>query len=147
VRGLVRLHIRQAQTRKQEKSLLSPSAQQSSTTRLLACSLAIAAGIAALVSVDSGGTAAAQKVAMSAKAKHGESVFKQQCVGCHNKQAGDTTPFGPPNLHGLIGGANPMVTPQEAVETITKGKGIMPAFEGKLTPQDINSVVAYLKTQ
>ena len=40
-----------------------------------------------------------------------------------------------------------MVTSQEAAETIKKGKGIMPPFEGKLTPQDISNVVAYLKTQ
>jgi len=89
----------------------------------------------------------AQKPAPSGKAKLGETIFKAQCIGCHNKAPGDTTPFGPPNLHGIIGSTAPQITPQVAAATIKTGKGIMPAFDGKLTPQEISNVVAYLKTQ
>ncbi len=103
-----------------------------------------AAGVLLAASV---GIAAAQKPAPSGKAKLGETVFKAQCIGCHNKQAGDATPFGPPNLHGIIGPAKPQITAQEAAETIKAGKGIMPAFAGKLSSQEISNVVAYLKTQ
>ncbi len=88
---------------------------------------------------------AADQPAPSGKAKQGEAIFKAQCIGCHNKPAGDTTPFGPPNLHGILG-SKPLITPQEATETIRKGKGVMPPFEGKLTSTEISSVVAYLKT-
>jgi mono/diheme cytochrome c family protein len=117
-----------------------------SSIRLAAYSVALLLPITGLILAGMAGTAVAQKP-VSGKAKQGEAIFKAQCIGCHNKQPGDTTPFGPPNLHGIIGSTPPMVTPQEAAETIKKGKGVMPPFEGKLTPQDINSVVAYLKAQ
>lgn len=100
---------------------------------------------AAVVLAGMAGIAAAQKPQTSSQVKHGEAVFKAQCVGCHNKEAGDTTPFGPPNLHGILakGGA---ITPQQAVETIKQGKGVMPPFADKLNGSDINAVIAYLKT-
>ena len=119
---------------------------ESSATRFVACSLTLLLSMAGMLLAGSVGIAVAQKPA-SGKAKQGEIVFKAQCIGCHNKQPGDTTPFGPPNLHGIIGSTPPMVTPQEAAATIKTGKGIMPPFDGKLTPQDISNVVAYLKTQ
>ncbi len=99
----------------------------------------------AVVLAGMAGVATAQKPPASAKVKHGEAVFKAQCIGCHSKEAGDTTPFGPPNLHGVVG-RNPGITPAEATATIKQGKGIMPSFEGKLNGSDINDVVAYLKT-
>ncbi len=121
--------------------------QESSATRFVAYSLALLLPIAWIFLAASVGIAVAQKPAASAKAKQGETVFKAQCIGCHNKQPGDTTPFGPPNLHGIIGNTPPQVTSQEAATTIKNGKGVMPPFEGKLTPQDISNLVAYLKTQ
>jgi mono/diheme cytochrome c family protein len=101
--------------------------------------------IAGVLLAGTAGIAAAQKPAASAKVKHGETVFKANCIGCHNKEPGDTTPFGPPNLHGVLG-KNPVLTPQQATETIKQGKGVMPPFAGKLNDSDINAVVAYLKT-
>jgi mono/diheme cytochrome c family protein len=131
----------------QEKLHLSNRFLESSATRFTASSLALLLPVAAVLLAGSIGIAVAQKPAASGKAKQGETIFKAQCIGCHNKQPGDTTPFGPPNLHGIIGSAPPQVTAQEAAATIKSGKGIMPPFDGKLTPQDINNVVAYLKTQ
>jgi mono/diheme cytochrome c family protein len=125
---------------------LSQLFRESSTTRFAAYCLALLLPVSGMFLAGMSGTAAAQKPA-SGKAKQGETIFKAQCIGCHNKQPGDTTPFGPPNLHGIIGSTPPQVTPQEAATTIKNGKGIMPAFDGKLTPQDISSLVAYLKTQ
>jgi mono/diheme cytochrome c family protein len=107
--------------------------------------------MAAMLLAGSVGIAVAQKPAASGKAKLGETTFKAQCIGCHNKAPGDTTPFGPPNLHGIIGTSTattpPQITAQVAAATIKTGKGIMPPFDGKLTPQEISNVVAYLKTQ
>ena len=68
---------------------------------------------------------------MNAKAKRGAAVFQQNCVSCHNKQPGDGTPFGPPNLHGIFGSkplVTPAVTPAQATDTIKNGKAPMPAF-------------------
>jgi len=129
---------------------LSNRLLESTVTRLFACSVTLLPLVAGIFLSVSGGTAAAQKP-VSGKAKLGETIFKAQCIGCHNKQPGDTTPFGPPNLHGIIGTNTgttpPQITAQVAATTIKTGKGIMPPFDGKLTPQDISNVVAYLKTQ
>jgi mono/diheme cytochrome c family protein len=126
---------------------LSHPFRQSTATSLAAYSLALSFLVTGLVIAGVGRTAVAQKPAATGKAKQGETIFKAQCIGCHNKQPGDTAPFGPPNLHGIIGSTAPQITPQVAAATIKTGKGIMPPFEGKLTAQDISSVVAYLKTQ
>jgi mono/diheme cytochrome c family protein len=87
---------------------------------------------------------------MNAKAKRGAAVFQQNCVSCHNKQPGDTTPFGPPNLHGIFSSkplVTPPVTPAQATDIIKKGKAPMPAFAGVLTEAQISDVIAYLKAQ
>ncbi len=119
----------------------------SATTRFAVCSLAFTLSLAGFLVTTSIDQAAAQKAAPTGKAKLGETIFKTQCIGCHNKQPGDTTPFGPPNLHGIVGATPPQITPQVATDTILKGKGVMPSFEGKLTPADIKNVVAYLRVQ
>jgi mono/diheme cytochrome c family protein len=87
--------------------------------------------------------------AMNAKAKRGAAIFQQNCVSCHNKQPGDTTPFGPPNLHGIFGSKPlaPPVTPAQATDTIKKGKAPMPAFGGILSDAQISDLIAYLKAQ
>jgi len=126
---------------------LSQLFRESLTTRFAAYSFALLLTVTGIFATGMGSTAVAQKPAASAKAKQGETVFKAQCIGCHNKQPGDSTPFGPPNLHGIIGNTPPQVTPQDAATTIKNGKGVMPPFAGKLTTQDINNLVAYLKTQ
>jgi mono/diheme cytochrome c family protein len=87
---------------------------------------------------------------MNAKAKRGSAVFQQNCVSCHNKQPGDTTPFGPPNLHGIFSSkplVTPPVTPAQATDIIKKGKAPMPAFSGILTDAQISDLIAYLKAQ
>jgi mono/diheme cytochrome c family protein len=85
--------------------------------------------------------------ASSARVKQGAELFQKNCVSCHNKQEGDTSPFGPPNLHGIFSGSNPVMTPEKATELIKGGKSPMPAFEAVLTPAQINALIAYLKTQ
>jgi len=80
-----------------------------------------------------------------AAAKRGEATFKQRCIACHNKQPGDTTPFGPPNLNGIFRGPN-AITTKDAETVISDGKGQMPGWGKILTKNDINDLVAYLKT-
>ena len=119
---------------------------QSSTYKFGTCFAALSFPLACIGFIGMAVTASAQKP-VSGKAAHGEAIFKTQCIGCHNKQAGDTTPFGPPNLHGIIGTTPPQITPQVVMQTVKQGKGIMPSFDGKLSPADISDIVAYLKTQ
>jgi len=77
--------------------------------------------------------------------KQGDQIFHQRCVVCHNKQPGDNTPFGPPNLYTVFHG-HPAVTTAQAVTIVTNGKGQMPSFKGILTPSEIRSVIAYLRS-
>jgi mono/diheme cytochrome c family protein len=87
---------------------------------------------------------------LNAKAKRGSAVFQQNCVSCHNKQPGDSTPFGPPNLHGIFSSkplVTPPITPAQATDVIKKGKAPMPAFGGILTDAQISDLIAYLKAQ
>jgi mono/diheme cytochrome c family protein len=96
------------------------------------------------------GFADTAKPVMNAKAKRGSAIFQQNCVSCHNKQPGDTTPFGPPNLHGIFSSksmVSPPITPAQAQETIKKGLPPMPAFGSILTEGQISDVIAYLKAQ
>ena len=92
----------------------------------------------------------APKPALSAKAKRGAAIFQQNCVSCHNKQPDDSTPFGPPNLHGIFSSkpmVTPPITPAQATETIKNGKAPMPAFGSILTEAQISDLLTYLKAQ
>lgn len=114
---------------------------------LAVCILASASalGISSVV-----GYADTAKPTMNAKAKRGAAIFQQNCASCHNKQPNDSTPFGPPNLHGIFS-SKPMVSPPvtvaQATGTIKNGKAPMPAFGSILTDAQINDLIAYLKVQ
>ena len=82
----------------------------------------------------------------SPQVKAGEAIFKQRCLVCHNKQPGDSAPFGPPNLYGKFKGPSAMST-KEAVNIIAHGKATMPAWGGILSKSDINNVIAYLRAR
>src|SRR6202020_3648699 len=115
---------------------------------LLAVCVLAAAGAMGVSNVI--GFADTAKPVLNAKAKRGAAVFQQNCVSCHNKQPGDTTPFGPPNLHGIFSSkplVTPPVTPAQATDIIKKGKAPMPAFAGVLTDAQISDLIAYLKAQ
>jgi mono/diheme cytochrome c family protein len=120
-------------------ALLTVSPQRYASFTLL-LSIALAAPFAAR----GFGSSQTSKQAGSSRAKHGESLFHEQCTGCHNKQPDDTSPFGPPNLYQVLG-RKPLITTLEARTIITRGKGQMPAFGGKLSNSQIDDVLAYLR--
>lgn len=112
--------------------------------------LVVLAGTVALTSLAGLAADAAKTPVMTPKAKRGSVLFQQNCVSCHNKEANDTTPFGPPNLHGIFSAkplVHPALTPAEAADFIRKGKAPMPAFGGMLTEAQIGDLIAYLKVQ
>jgi mono/diheme cytochrome c family protein len=116
--------------------------------RLLAVCFLATAGAMAIGNVV--GFADTAKPVLNAKAKRGQAVFQQNCVSCHNKQPDDSTPFGPPNLHGIFSSkpmVNPPVTVAQATETIKNGKAPMPAFGSTLSEAQISDLIAYLKAQ
>lgn len=92
---------------------------------------------------NSAGETKAPAAAATGGAKKGEQIFKTRCIICHNKQPGDDSPFGPPNLFEAF--KKKAVTPPQAEQIITKGKGQMPAFGSILSKSEMQSVIAYLK--
>jgi len=77
-------------------------------------------------------------------AKQGSEIFHKRCFVCHNKQPGDTTPFGPPNLYTVFRGHSAL-TSQQAEDVIVHGRGQMPAWGAILTRSEIKSVIWYLR--
>jgi len=92
------------------------------------------------------GTAASWAATTPSQIKHGSQIFATRCIVCHNKQPGDNSPFGPPNLYSAFKG-KAAITATQAETIITKGKSPMPPFGTVLSKNDISSVVAYLKAQ
>ena len=104
----------------------------------------------ALIFLSLAGFADTAKPVMNAKAKRGSVLFQQNCVSCHNKKPDDTTPFGPPNLHGIFSSKPlviPPITPEKAADVIRKGIAPMPAFGSMLSEAQISDLIAYLKVQ
>jgi cytochrome c6 len=67
----------------------------------------------------------------------GYKAFQKNCSGCHGAD-------------GKSGGAKNLTTSTldktAIVQIVTKGKGRMPAYEGKLSTNDIDSIADYLMT-
>jgi mono/diheme cytochrome c family protein len=89
-------------------------------------------------------TAQAAVESPSVSTKHGAVIFQRRCVACHNKQPGDDTPFGPPNLYTAFH-RTPPLSVHDAETTIRDGKGTMPGFGSILSPSEIRSVITYLR--
>lgn len=75
--------------------------------------------------------------------RRGGAVFRERCVGCHNKAPGDTSPFGPPNLYGIF--RRKVLNPSQVVTIIRRGNGNMPPFQGVLDQRHIDDLIAYLR--
>jgi mono/diheme cytochrome c family protein len=86
-----------------------------------------------------GDVPAATTPVLKGDATAGKAVFASQgCGGCHTLSAAGSTGNVGPNLDQ----AKP---PTElVVARVTKGQGVMPAFGGSLTPQQIADVAAYV---
>src|SRR5881394_2310906 len=72
----------------------------------------------------------------------GKVVFKGSagCFGCHTlKDAGATGTVGP-NLD------QRKPSQSRVVDRVTNGKGVMPSFKSKLTPQQIQAVAKYVSS-
>lgn len=85
---------------------------------------------------------AADKGGSSSSVKRGDTLFHQRCVVCHNKQPGNDSPFGPPNLYDAF--RQKKITPKEAATIIHNGKGPMPSFGKSISDAQIHDVIAYL---
>lgn len=83
---------------------------------------------------------------ISAAQSTGETLFKTKCAACHGPdgkgESAMAKKFGVRNLGSAD--VQSQSTPQ-ITDIITKGKNKMPAFDGKLTKEQIGQVVAYIR--
>jgi cytochrome c6 len=76
----------------------------------------------------------------------GQTLFKSNCATCHS-QSGAPTAVGK-SLNAPDLGSEPVQnhTNAQLQQTISNGKGNMPAFKDKLSPAEVNSLAAYVLT-
>jgi mono/diheme cytochrome c family protein len=68
----------------------------------------------------------------------GQVVFRANCAACHTLADAGTTGNVGPNLDSI----GPDAALVEA--TVTAGRGVMPAFGERLTPEEIKAVAEYV---
>jgi cytochrome c6 len=76
----------------------------------------------------------------------GSRVFKANCTLCHSEDGSGTSPTGKAlKAKDLRSEEVQKQTDEELAEVITKGRGKMPAFGAKFSPDVIKSLVAYIR--
>jgi len=77
--------------------------------------------------------------------RSGAAVFSQTCTRCHGADGRATTAKG--KAVGATDFTSNKWTPNTERDTriVTRGKEDMPSFKGKLTPAEIDAVVAYIR--
>jgi len=79
-------------------------------------------------------------------AQDGPSLFKSKCAMCHGADGkGDSAMGKRLNVRDLGSAEVQKQTDAELTTIITKGKGKMPPFEGKLTAEQVGQVVGYIR--
>ncbi|MEJ2553640.1 MAG: c-type cytochrome [Gammaproteobacteria bacterium] len=80
--------------------------------------------------------------AHAADPRKGSQIYNQYCTDCHGHR-------GVPNMPGVPDFSRNqrlMQSDLALVKSISIGKGMMPAFQGRLSENDILDVIAYLRT-
>ncbi len=114
---------------------------------VLAVSSVAYAVFAAVVSVSSVSVSHAQSApakAESPKVQAGQDIFNQKCLQCHSYVEGQTS-FGP-NLYHEMKKTPGKKSATEIKLILKNGKNKMPSFDGKLTPEDTDNLLAFLHT-
>lgn len=79
-------------------------------------------------------------------AQDGPTLFKTKCAMCHGADGKGETPMGKKlNVRDLGSPEVQKQTDAELTTIISKGKGKMPPFEGKLTAEQIGQVLAHIR--
>jgi mono/diheme cytochrome c family protein len=83
-------------------------------------------------------------MAMPLFAADGAAIFKTKCAACHGADGMKSMP---------AMGVKPLVSPEvksksdaQLITAITNGEGKMPAFNGKLSGDEIKATVAYVRS-
>ena len=79
-------------------------------------------------------------------AETGEAIYKRNCAGCHGPDSSGQTAMGRTfKLRDLRSADVQKMTDAQLAEIVSKGKNRMPAYEKRLSNQQIQSVVGYLR--
>lgn len=78
----------------------------------------------------------------TANVASGAKLYNIHCAGCHGARGVPAMP-GLPNFSR---GEGMLKTDAELARSIEQGRGVMPAFRGLLTPQEIQDIIAYMYT-
>jgi len=89
------------------------------------------------------------KPRLTAEEAAGKALYTGRCAHCHEENDLALRPP-PPSLHnigdhGLLPSGD-AATDVAIERVVTHGKGMMPAFAGRFTPEQFKSMTAYLRT-
>jgi len=84
--------------------------------------------------------------ALFGQAESGEAIYKRNCASCHAPDgSGQTTMGRTLKIQDLRSAEMQKKTNAQLAEAIAKGKGKMPAYEKRLSNEQIQSVVGYIR--
>jgi cytochrome c6 len=76
----------------------------------------------------------------------GETLFKSKCAMCHGPDGkGEVTMGKKLGAHDLNSAEVQKQSDAQLIEVVTKGKNKMPAYDGKLSKEQIAQLVAYIR--
>jgi cytochrome c6 len=79
-------------------------------------------------------------------AQDGAATFKGKCAICHGPDGAGKTAMGAKlNIRDLRSADVQKQSDAELAQIVTKGKNKMPAYDGKLTKEQIDQVVAHIR--
>jgi cytochrome c6 len=85
--------------------------------------------------------------AFSVAADSGPDLFATKCAACHGKDGSASTPMGKNlKIRDLRLAVVQKQSDKDLTETVSKGKGKMPAYSGKLTDDQIKELVKFIRT-
>jgi mono/diheme cytochrome c family protein len=82
-------------------------------------------------------------VAGAAQAADGKAIFSAKCSVCHGADGKGQNPMG--KKLGVKDLTTTALSAADIEKTVTSGKGKMTPFAGKLTPEEIKTVSAFVK--
>jgi cytochrome c6 len=75
-----------------------------------------------------------------------ESLYKAKCAACHGADGTGSTPAGKKlGAHDFHSPEVMKQTDAQLLETVSKSKNKMPAYDGKVTADQMKSLVAYVR--
>jgi len=79
-------------------------------------------------------------------AQDAAATFKAKCAMCHGPDGSGKTPMGEKlSIHDLRSPDVQKLSDAELTQIVTKGKNKMPAYDGKLTKEQIDQLVAHVR--